>query len=372
MAENLGYLPLSQFVEEKLGQTELPNLELDSTVLTNEAKEQIRDFTGVLTSFGKKYLVSPEDLAKGLFTKAMEVSIPKGTTKGETAAIPGLLNKSDELFHYPTPTEDDYQTGFLRRYFLQDVRSTEIKEIDATTYKSIASKAYFRRVKVEWNLNGPSEDQIVGGYNYPGAIARNKDVVIQAEEVIPGITDFLSDLKQYVREQPTQFKQLKSADNSTTVIEDASKRVVEKKTIEPEEVPQPPIVNESNLDTPDPGTQAAQADTLKTEVKAYQWYTMMVGTPSYTRVCSPFIGISMKLFNQEGDFYEKDGTLKTTDIYLYRTKNEAEGNRYQPVRKIGPLDPINYNLFYLISVEGVGTFSAKIDRNGKLYEISRC
>jgi len=372
MAENLGYLPLSQFVEEKIGQTELPNLEIDSTVITNELKEQVRDFTGVVTSFGKKYLVSPEDLAKGLFTKAMEVAVPKGTSKGESAAIPGLINKADELFHYPTPTEDDYQTGFIRRYFLQDVRSTEIKEIDAPTYKSIASKAYFRRVKLEWNLNGPSEDQIVGGYKYPGAIARNRDVVIQAEETIPGITEFLSDLKQYVREQPTQFKQLKAEAKSTTVIDDSSKMVMEKKTIEPEEVPQAPVIDEDNLPLADTGTQAAQADSLKTEVKAYQWYTITVGTPSYTRVCSPFIGVSMKLFNQEGDFFEKDGTLKKTNIYLYRTKNEAEGNRYQPIRKIGPLDPINYNLFYIISVEGVGSYSAKIDTTGKLYEIERC
>jgi len=372
MAENLGYLPLSQFVEEKIGQTELPNLELDSTVLTNELKEQVRDFTGVVTSFGKKYLVSPEDLAKGLFTKAMEVSIPAGTTKGASTLIPGLLNKSDELFHYPKPTEEDYQTGFLRRYFLQDVRSAEIKEIDAATYKSIGDKAYFRRVKLEWNLNGPSEDQIVNGYKYPGAIARNRDVVVQAEETIPGITDFLSDLKQYVVEKPTEFKQLKAQEKSTTVIEDSSKTLLEKKTIEPEPVPSAPILEESNLDVPDVGTQAKQADDLNKESRSYLWYSVTVGTPSYTKVCSPFIGVSMKLFNQVGDFFEKDGTLKKEDIYLYRTKNEAEGNRYQPVRKITPRDPINYNLYYIISVEGVGNFSAKIDRDGKLYEITRC
>lgn len=378
MEDKLGYLPLSQYVTEPLKQSELPDLDINSTTYVDAKNKIVRDFVGIATSFGKKYKVPAADLAKGLFSNATELTIPEGTTQSENIIFPGLKNKSSEFYYYPVPTEEDYQLGILRRYFLQDVRTTEIKEIDAETYKDIQNKGYYRRVKVEWNLKGPSADQTVNGYIYPGAEARNRDVVAQAEEVIPGISDVLKDLKQFVREQPSELKQVANTNKTVAVGDPRTQAILEKTVATPEPVVEPPIIQESELEIVNTESSAADSTSLAKEQLSFLWYSVIVGTPSYSRRCSPFIGVSMKLYNQFGDFFEKDGTLKKQDFYLYRTKNEAVGNVYKPIRKATNLidprvdEPINNNLYYIIQIEGVGSYTAKFDLEGKIYEIERC
>jgi hypothetical protein len=84
----------------------------------------------------------------------------------------------------------------------------------------------------------------------------------------------------------------------------------------------------------------------------------------------------MKLYNQEGPLLDDEGNPKK-DIVYYRTKNAVKGNIYQPIRRIPSLNPKiqspeSFNLFYTIRVEGYGDYTAKIDREGKLYDIQQC
>ena len=199
----LSYVPGSQYIIEALGQStgEPSNEYAKYTDLLNQPVE---DLVGVVTSWGSKYKLAFEDLKKGNFAKATLLLENIGSNPAYNMVPVGIKNKSTELFHYPKPTEEDYIQGSFRRYFLQDVRSGEIKEINSETYKNIINKGYYRRTKLEWNLLGPSEDETVNGYIYPGAVARNRDVVLQAEEAIPGMTEFLSDLKQFVVEEASK------------------------------------------------------------------------------------------------------------------------------------------------------------------------
>jgi len=376
----LSYVPGSQYVIEALGQStgEASN---DYAKYTDILNKPVDDLVGVATSWGSKYKVALEDLLKGNFAKATLLLENLGSNPAYNTVLPGIKNKSTEAFYYPKPTEDDYIQGSFRRYFLQDVRNAEIKEITSETYKSIADKGYYRRTKLEWNIVGPSEDEIVNGYSYPGAIARNRDVVLQAEEAIPGMTEFLSDLKQFVIEEASKFKQLKKEktevttleSNGLTVVSAVSKKVIEEEVLPPlPELPQ----SEANAGEASANEGAQSADSTSAYAKSLTWYQAQVGNPSAERSCGSFTPVSMKIYNQEGPLLDDQGNPKK-DVFYYRTKNAVRENRYLPIRRIPNLNPKivsqeSYNLFYTIRVEGYGDYTAKIDREGKLYEIKQC
>ena len=376
----LSYVPGSQYVIEALGQAtgEASNEYAKYTDLLNQPVE---DLVGVATSWGSKYKLAFEDLKKGNFAKATLLLENVGSNPAYNMVPPGIKNKSTEFFYYPKPTEEDYVQGTFRRYFLQDVRSGEIKEINSETYKNIANKGYYRRTKLEWNLLGPSEDETVNGYIYPGAVARNRDVVSQAEEVIPGMTEFLSDLKQFVVEEASKFKQLKKERSEVTTLETQGLTVTgvtNKKVIEEEQLPPLPPLPDSEVSAGEAaateGTQSA--DSTSAYAKSLTWYQAQVGNPSAERSCGSFVPVSMKLYNQEGPLLDDEGNPKK-DVVYYRTKNAVKGNIYQPVRRIPSLNPKiqspeSFNLFYTIRVEGYGDYTARIDREGKLYDIKQC
>lgn len=376
----LSYVPGSQYVIDKLGQNPAEALN-EYAKYTDILNEPVNDVVGVVTSWGSKYTMAFEDLKKGNFAKATLLFENIGSNPAYTMVPPGLKGKSAEFFYYPKPTEDDYIQGTFRRYFLQDVRNGEIKEINSETYKSIADKGYYRRTKLEWNLLGPSEDETVNGYIYPGAVARNRDVVIQAEEVIPGITEFLSDLKQFVVEEASKFKQLKKEKSEVTTIEREGIKVVgvsNKKVVEEEQLPLLPELPDSQVNegqaAATEGTQSA--DATSAYAKSLTWYQAQVGNPSAERSCGSFTPVSMKLYNQEGPLLDDQGNPKK-DIVYYRTKNAAPGNIYYPIRRIPSFNEKvqsqeSYELYYTIRVEGYGDYTAKIDRDGKLYDIKQC
>lgn len=376
----LSYVPGSQYVIDKLGQNPAEALN-EYAKYTDILNEPVNDVVGVVTSWGSKYTMAFEDLKKGNFAKATLLFENIGSNPAYTMVPPGLKGKSAEFFYYPKPTEDDYIQGTFRRYFLQDVRNGEIKEINSETYKSIADKGYYRRTKLEWNLLGPSEDETVNGYIYPGAVARNRDVVVQAEEVIPGITEFLSDLKQFVVEEASKFKQLKKEKSEVTTIEREGIKVVgvsNKKVVEEEQLPLLPELPDSQVNegqaAATEGTQSA--DATSAYAKSLTWYQAQVGNPSAERSCGSFTPVSMKLYNQEGPLLDDQGNPKK-DIVYYRTKNAAPGNIYYPIRRIPSFNEKvqsqeSYELYYTIRVEGYGDYTAKIDRDGKLYDIKQC
>jgi len=376
----LSYVPGSQYVIEALGQaTGEPST--DYAKYTDLLSQPVDDLVGVATSWGSKYKVALEDLLKGNFAKATLLIENVGSNPAYNMVAPGLKNKSSEAFYYPKPTEEDYIQGSFRRYFLQDVRNSEIKEITSETYKSIADKGYYRRTKLEWNLLGPSEDEIVNGYSYPGAIARNRDVVLQAEEAIPGMTEFLSDLRQFVVEEASKFKQIKKEKNEVTTLETQGLTVVSvtsKKVIEEEQLPPLPELPQSEVSAGEAaateGTQSA--DSTAAYAKSLTWYQAQVGNPSAERSCGSFVPVSMKLYNQEGPLLDDQGNPKK-DVVYYRTKNAVKQNIYQPIRRIPNLNPKiqspeSYELYYTIRVEGYGDYTAKINREGKLYDIKQC
>ena len=102
--------------------------------------------------------------------------------------------------HYPQPTSKDYERGIFLRYFAKDSRSGKIVELNKESYlkEKADNKLYRRAIKLEWYINGPAEDQVMGQYKYPGTRSKNQDVIKQAEKQLPGIGE-------QVLKNPIQF-----------------------------------------------------------------------------------------------------------------------------------------------------------------------
>lgn len=101
-----------------------------------------------------------------------------------------------------SPSPADYNKGTFERFFVKDGRSGKIVEVDKDQYliQKRSGKLYRRVLRLQWYITGNPEDEIIGGYLYPGTKAKNQDVINQAEKILPGIGEqILKDPGQFVR-----------------------------------------------------------------------------------------------------------------------------------------------------------------------------
>ena len=49
-------------------------------------------------------------------------------------------------------------------------------------------KLYRKTLKIQENIKGNPEDEVINNYLYPGVKAKNADVAKKAEKLLPGIT----------------------------------------------------------------------------------------------------------------------------------------------------------------------------------------
>jgi len=137
------------------------------------------------------YAITKDDLAKGNFDNAVFVS----------NIIP--VNKDAEpviVRFRPTPLLADYQLGTIDRYVLFDIRNKEIIEVSKEDYVEFRSLRYKRSYVISWYIFGKADDYQIGKYIYPGVRNNNIDVLAQAENIIPGITEYFEDKTEYILE----------------------------------------------------------------------------------------------------------------------------------------------------------------------------
>ena len=103
--------------------------------------------------------------------------------------------------HLPKPTEDDYENGYIDRYFIQKTNDKEspIYEVKATTYTSFASNPIWTGVKVRWRLTGPSEIQFddEGNITDLSISESNRRVIELKKQKIPSLKKYLGNLTQF-------------------------------------------------------------------------------------------------------------------------------------------------------------------------------
>ena len=110
-----------------------------------------------------------------------------------------INNKTDYSFAnpktiVPIPTESNYETGFMERYFCQRVNDKNgfIFEIDSNIFKEFIENPYWKTSKMRWRITGVTE----AVYNELGTMV---DIgVIQSNKNSIAITPLTSDLASKV------------------------------------------------------------------------------------------------------------------------------------------------------------------------------
>lgn len=110
--------------------------------------------------------------------------------------------------YYPNPTEIDYNIGYIQRYFScnKNIYPLQIKEISKVTYEALSNQteqydyALNKILSIPWQISGPLlnqyENQII---IFPGVIDTNKKQLLIAEKSLPGISMYLTNLKEFYK-----------------------------------------------------------------------------------------------------------------------------------------------------------------------------
>ena len=101
-------------------------------------------------------------------------------------------------FHYAMPSEDDYSKGSFTRYVIKRVNSgfETILEVDQTEYERAVKDPLYSTAKFFWKLTGPLYTTPEG---IPGIVNTNQKTLESLEKVIPGITNYFTNLAQYAK-----------------------------------------------------------------------------------------------------------------------------------------------------------------------------
>lgn len=137
------------------------------------------------------FAMTKEDFDKSNFDNAVFVS---NTVPVDKDAEPVIVR------FRPRPLLADYKLGTIDRYVLFDIRNKGIIEVSKDDYIEFRALRYKRSYVISWYIFGKADDYQIKKYIYPGVRNNNIDVLVQAESIIPGISDYFEDKIEYLLE----------------------------------------------------------------------------------------------------------------------------------------------------------------------------
>lgn len=112
------------------------------------------------------------------------------------------IDNSIPKTYHPSPTEDDYSRGYVKRYFLQE-RGTHLApvfEISSDTVTEYATSQYYQFVSLMWRISGELEDTYTSTGNLiPSVLTSNRMQIKEVSLRMPAMRVFLRNLKQFHR-----------------------------------------------------------------------------------------------------------------------------------------------------------------------------
>lgn len=170
------WLPAFKYIKKfaKLGQFQLP------------------DGTG----YQGAYTVGPDGVAR-------TGDIPSVSSKVlKSIDIPLEEGPNDNLGQYTSekivPTPEDYEKGFMLRYFIKKDTSDKIVEVSKTNYGKYQAKGFIKTCILKWILTKPTKDIFNSGYLYKGSITRNKENTKIASNEVKGLDKFITEYDKFI------------------------------------------------------------------------------------------------------------------------------------------------------------------------------
>ena len=96
------------------------------------------------------------------------------------------------------PTPEDYNRGFMFRYFLKNFTTGKIIEVKKVNYTKLIKKKYYKGDILKWILTKPAKDIFNQGYLYKGAITRNKANTKEVSFNITGLDTYITEYDKFV------------------------------------------------------------------------------------------------------------------------------------------------------------------------------
>ena len=99
----------------------------------------------------------------------------------------------------PTPTVEDYTSGYIRRYFVQKYndKSESIYEVSSTEFKRVLTKPNYTGVSIKWRISGPINESFQYSTVDPGVRQSNRIAISLYKEQIPNLKFYLPNLLQF-------------------------------------------------------------------------------------------------------------------------------------------------------------------------------
>lgn len=117
---------------------------------------------------------------------------------------PSLKGKINEInTHIPTPSKNDYDLGYVRRYFIQLVndKNSPIYEVNQRVYNKHESKSFYTRATLKWRIAGNLEEthDIEGNLINKSVKESNRIAIKLASQKIPNLKLYLPNLLQFYK-----------------------------------------------------------------------------------------------------------------------------------------------------------------------------
>lgn len=101
----------------------------------------------------------------------------------------------------PIITDDQRKSGIMKRYFLKNVTTNIILEVDKSQHdlydKKLIDPVLYSKLSIDWKISGNVNNTITNGITDRGVREYNTSILQQSELVMPGITNYLTDLLEY-------------------------------------------------------------------------------------------------------------------------------------------------------------------------------
>ena len=103
----------------------------------------------------------------------------------------------------PKPTENDYNLGFIRRYFIRKINDENgfIFEIDENEYQKYLTNPFFESTTIKWRISGPTQIKYKdnGEIDDRGVVFSNKAALGIASQKLKNIGLYLPNLLQFYK-----------------------------------------------------------------------------------------------------------------------------------------------------------------------------
>ena len=99
----------------------------------------------------------------------------------------------------PTPTENDYLNGYIRRYFVQKIndQSAAIYEVSDIEYGRVLTKPMYTGVSIKWRISGTISEQLMNSVLDKGVRESNRVAISLVNDKIPNLKFYLLNLLQF-------------------------------------------------------------------------------------------------------------------------------------------------------------------------------